>query len=66
MLFRIDGKRFLMRALEKESLGWQRVAERLVEQAKPGQRPYWLTPVALKYAVQEVQQGRSQFRSEGW
>jgi len=62
VLTRIDGKRFLMLALERASThAWQRVAERIVEQVKPGQR-HWLNPPALRYAIHEVQSGRSQYR----
>ncbi|CAK8993542.1 Ultraviolet-B receptor UVR8 (Protein UV-B RESISTANCE 8) (RCC1 domain-containing protein UVR8) [Durusdinium trenchii] len=63
VLARIDGKRFLMPALERAGTQtWRRVAERIVEQIKPGQKPYWLNPPALKYAIHEIQRGRSQYR----
>lgn len=63
VLERVDGKRFLLPALERaHENAWQRVAERIVGQLKPDQKPYWMSPPAIKYAVQEIQRGRSQYR----
>lgn len=63
VLERVDGKRFLLPALERaHESAWQRVADRIVGQLKPDQKPYWMSPPALKYAIQEIQRGRSQYR----
>lgn len=63
VLARIDGKRFLMPALQRaSSLAWRRVAERIVQQARPGLKPYWLSPDSLRYAVLQIQAGCNQYR----
>eukprot|EP00434_Breviolum_minutum_P034932 symbB.v1.2.030920.t3/scaffold3535.1/size54508/3 len=63
VLARVDGKRFLMLALERASeKSWQRVAERIVGQSKPDQKSCWMNPPAMQYAIREIQRGRNQFR----
>ncbi|CAE7708446.1 slc10a7 [Symbiodinium sp. CCMP2592] len=63
VLARIDGKRFLMPALQRaRSLAWRRVAERIVQQARPGLKPYWLSSESLRYAVLQIQSGCNQYR----
>ncbi|CAE7314246.1 BBS1 [Symbiodinium sp. CCMP2456] len=63
VLARIDGKRFLMPALQRaSSLAWRRVAERIVQQARPGPKPYWLSSDSLRYAVLQIQAGCNQYR----
>jgi len=63
VLARIDGKRFLMPALQRaRSLAWRRVAERIVQQARPGLKPYWLSSESLRYAVLQIQAGCNQYR----
>ncbi|CAE7411673.1 BBS1 [Symbiodinium natans] len=63
VLARIDGKCFLMAALQRAgSLAWRRVAERIVQQARPGLKPYWLSPESLRCAIVQIQAGYNQYR----